>query len=99
MTCNRKGASDDLHHIRSHQPVAPSHDRGHVCPQVRREDATRLPSPCRDLCQVPGPFAGCGNRRGPAPLSEVHQTETCVPPPSLNGSAVALRFLLTVTLG
>jgi hypothetical protein len=30
---------------------------------------------------------------------QVHQTATGVQPPSVNGSAVALRFLFTVTLG
>jgi site-specific recombinase XerD len=30
---------------------------------------------------------------------QVHQTQTGVQPPTLNGSAVALRFLFTVTLG
>ena len=69
MTSNLKGVSDDLHHIRSHQSVASSHDRGHVCPQVRREDATRLPSPGREFCKIPGRLAGYGHRRGPAPLS------------------------------
>ena len=71
----------------AHQPVASSHDRGHVGPQVRREDATRLYPRTSRACQVPRPFAGHGNRRGPAAL-QVHQTETGVQPPSVNNSTV-----------
>ncbi len=84
--------------VEAHQPAASSLDRGHVGPQVRREDATRLYPPRRALCQVSGSLAVYGHRRGPAPLSGSSDRKR-VQPPSVNSSAVALRFLFTVTLG
>jgi integrase len=99
MTSNLEGVSDDLQYVRSHQPVASAHDRGHVCPQVRREDATQLPSPGRE------PFARFLGRSLDTVTAEdlrryqVYQTEAGMQAPSMNSSAVALRFFFTVTLG
>jgi len=61
------GASHGL--IDARLPVAPAHDRRHADAQTQSQDAKRLSSRRQAVRRVSGPFAGHGDRRGPAELS------------------------------
>jgi site-specific recombinase XerD len=86
------------HEREAHQPVASSLDRGHVCPQVREktqhDHIRHIETFVRFLSRSPDTATAEDLRR-----YQVHQSETGVQPPTVNSSAVALRFLFTVTLG
>ena len=86
------------HDREAHQPVASSHDRGHdvrkFSEKTQHDYIRHVENFAKFLGRSPDTATGEDLRR-----YQVHQTENGVQPPSVNSSAVALRFLFTVTLG
>src|SRR6201984_2707167 len=81
----------------THQPAAPAHDRRHDGAQLRREDANDYITHVRTFTAFLG---RAPDQAIPEDLRrfQLHQTQTGVRPPSINGSVAALRFFFTVTL-